>query len=113
MPSVRATRRASSEASVPQHEPKRGAGSVSGRFHTFIVTPTTSKPCSTSSAAATDESTPPDIPTTMRSPPRPPLMVSVSLREQGSEALELFGVGVHDLDLAALVGARDPDARHE
>src|SRR5687767_9397982 len=111
MPIVRATRRASSEASVPQQEPKRGAPSASGRVHTFMVTPTTSKPCSTSSAAATDESTPPDMPTTMRS--RVALMASVSLGEQGGQALELLGIGVDDLDLAALVGAGDAHARHE
>src|SRR3990170_26961 len=69
MPSVRATRRASSTASVPQHAPKRRSGSAGSRQgQTRIVTPTTSKPCSTRSAAATDESTPPLMPTTMRSP---------------------------------------------
>src|SRR5688500_11776918 len=113
MPSVRATRRASSEASVPQQEPKRAAPSASGRVHTFMVTPTTSKPCSTSSAAATDESTPPDMPTTMRSRSRTPLMASVSLGEQGGQTLELLGIGVDDLDLAALVGAGDTHAGHE
>src|SRR5205814_9100682 len=67
MPSSRATRRASSMASLPQHEPKRRAGS-SDSFHgqTRMVTPKTSKPRSTRSAAATDESTPPDMPTPTR-----------------------------------------------
>lgn len=39
--------------------------SVSSQF--FMNTPTTSYPCCLSSSAATDESTPPDIPTTIRS----------------------------------------------
>src|SRR2546430_2317039 len=67
MPSSRATRRASSTASLPQHEPNRRVGSSdSSHGHTRMVTPTTSTPRSTRSAAATDESTPPDIPTTTR-----------------------------------------------
>src|SRR6266850_8357826 len=67
MPSSRATRRASSTASLPQHEPNRRAGSSdSFHGHTRMVTPTTSTPRSTRSAAATEESTPPDMPTTMR-----------------------------------------------
>src|SRR5438128_10745324 len=67
MPSSRATRRASSTASLPQHEPNRRVGSSdSFQGHTRMVTPTTSTPRSTRSAAATDESTPPDIPTTTR-----------------------------------------------
>ena len=68
MPSWRATARAASTASGEQHEPKRwlpSSGSRQGQ--TRSVTPTTSKPCSTSSAAATDESTPPLRPTTRRS----------------------------------------------
>src|SRR2546426_3066705 len=67
MPSPRGTRRASSTASLPQHEPNRRVGSSdSFHGHTRMVTPTTSTPRSTRSAAATDESTPPDIPTTTR-----------------------------------------------
>src|SRR3972149_61911 len=69
MPSARAARRAPSTASVPQQAPKRRSGAAgSPQRQTRIVTPTTSKPCSTRSAAATDESTPPLMPTTMRSP---------------------------------------------
>src|SRR5207245_2279584 len=55
-------------ASVPQQLPNRFVGSaVSCQGQTRMVMPTTSAPCSTSKAAATDESTPPLIPTTMRS----------------------------------------------
>src|SRR5213593_1920787 len=143
MPSSRATRRASSTASLPQHEPKRRAGS-SDSFHgqTRMVTPITSTPRSTRSAAATDESTPPDIPTTIRgrmsfdyrlasngrgsitgSPrlrlrlgPRPRDVLRLALpprAEQFREALELLGVRIRDLDRADALAAADPYARHE
>src|SRR5260370_16992373 len=61
MPSTDATRRASSTAFREQHPPWRAASSESSRGHCWSVTPTTSWPCACSNAAATDESTPPDI----------------------------------------------------
>ena len=68
MPSRRATCRASSTVAGEQQLPKRWAASVAGcHGHTRSVTPTTSTPCSTRIAAATEESTPPESPTTMRS----------------------------------------------
>ena len=68
MPSRRATCRASSTVAGEQQLPKRLAGSsLSCQGQTRSVMPTTSKPCSTSRAAATEESTPPERPTTMRS----------------------------------------------
>src|SRR5207248_628439 len=106
MPSSRATRRASSTASLPQHEPKRRAGS-SDSFHgqTRMVTPITSKPRSTRSAAATDESTPPDMPTTMREDIG--LMILGAPAQQFGEPLELLGVGVADLDRAGALAAAE------
>src|SRR4029453_16816507 len=110
MPSALATRRASSTASVPQHEPKRAeASAASCHGQTRIVTPTTSWPASVSSAAATEESTPPLIPTTTRSAD----MESVSRAKQSREALELLGVGVDDLDPALPLAPHHTDARHE
>src|SRR6267378_3190468 len=112
MPSSRATRRASSTASLPQHEPKRRAGSSdSVHGQTRMVTPITSKPRSTRSAAATDESTPPDMPTTMREDID--LMILGASAQQFGEPLELLGVGVADLDRAGALAAADPHARHE
>ena len=68
MPRRRATWRASSTVSGEQQLPKRRVASSDSRHgQTRSVTPTTSWPASTSSAAATDESTPPLMPTTMRS----------------------------------------------
>src|SRR4029450_7035820 len=110
MPSALATRRASSTASVPQHEPKRAeASAASCHGQTRIVTPTTSWPASVSSAAATEEATPPLIPTTMRSAD----MESVSRAKQSREAFELLGVGVDDLDGPLALAAHDADTRHE
>src|SRR5688572_3655600 len=57
MPSCWATRRASSTSDKEQ-QPESLVPPQS-----FIVAPTTSWPCSSNSAAATDESTPPDIAT--------------------------------------------------
>src|SRR5258708_13054272 len=82
MSSSEATRRASSTALSEQHPPCFADSSVSPRGHCCSVTPTTSWPWACRSAAATDESTPPDIATatltcaTLRcgggSSPRPP-----------------------------------------
>src|SRR5258708_39436601 len=84
MSSSEATRRASSTALSEQHPPCFADSSVSPRGHCCSVTPTTSWPWACRSAAATDESTPPDIATatltcaTLRCggrrcrPPRPP-----------------------------------------
>src|SRR6266852_4489921 len=58
-----ATRRASSTAEREQQPPWRADSSVSRRGHCCRVTPTTSWPCACRSAAATEESTPPDIAT--------------------------------------------------
>src|SRR5258708_3474355 len=63
MPSSEATRLASSTALSEQHPPCFADSSMSSRGHCCSVTPTTSWPCAWSSAAATDESTPPDIAT--------------------------------------------------
>src|SRR5215471_4273722 len=60
MPSIVATRRASSTADREQQPPCRAASSASPRGHCWSVTPTTSWPSRTSSAATTLESTPPD-----------------------------------------------------
>src|SRR5262245_8931785 len=110
MPTRSATRRASSTASLPQQEPKRETGSSPWlRPHTRMVTPTASYPASTSSAAATEESTPPLMPTTMRCR----LTRSVSRADQHGEPLELVGVGVADLDASQALAADDAHARHE
>ena len=110
MPSAPATRRASSTASVPQHEPNRAEASVAScHGHTRIVTPTTSWPASVRSAAATEESTPPLIPTTMRSAG----MESVSRAKQSRDALELLGIRVGDLDPALSLAPDDADPRHQ
>src|SRR5258705_2199533 len=110
MPRVAATRRASSTASVPQHEPKRAGASVAScHGHTRIVTPTTSWPASVRSAAATEESTPPLIPTTIRSAG----MESVSRAKQSRNTLELFGVRIGDFDPALPLAPDDADPRHQ
>src|SRR5262249_31057789 len=110
IPSARATCRASSTASLPQQLPKRCARSSASRGQTRMVTPMTSAPCSTSSAAATDESTPPLMPTTMRSA----ICFSLVPRaEQLGQALELVRRRVADLDLTLSLVADDPHARHQ
>src|SRR3989304_2840005 len=63
MPSCSATRRASLVASSEQHG---RSGSSAPSSNSFMVTPTTSYPWRTSSAAATELSTPPDIATNTR-----------------------------------------------
>src|SRR6266540_7499150 len=116
MPSVRATFRASSADSIEQQLPKRLAGSSASRHgQTRSVTPTTSYPCSTSSAAATEESTPPLMPTTIRS-----MAIDLTATSSGAagaeelrDALELVGRGVDDLDLPSALVAADHDARHQ
>src|ERR1700722_14874213 len=60
MPSCWATRRASSPPATAQHPQPEGPP------HSLSVAPTTSWPASTKSAAATDESTPPDMATSTR-----------------------------------------------
>src|SRR5215470_4707916 len=107
MPSAAATRRASSTASLPQQEPNREAVS-SPRPQTRMVMPTTLSPASTRRAAATEESTPPLMPTTMRS-----LTGSVSRAQQCGDALELLGVRVADLDAALSFATDDLHARHQ
>src|SRR6516162_6584264 len=120
MPRARATWRASSTASVPQQLPNRFVGSSSSwRGQTRMVTPTTSHPCSTSRAAATDESTPPLMPTTMRSAMW--LRVWCLLRARAlvpraqhlGEPLELIGRRVADFDLTLSLAANDPHPRHQ
>jgi hypothetical protein len=49
---------------IDSGEQQRLDSSVPGSDHSRSMTPTTSKPWSFSNAAATDESTPPDIATT-------------------------------------------------
>src|SRR5688572_10557960 len=103
MPSVRATRRASSTASLPQQAPKGFVASPPGApGQTRIVTPMTSCPRSTSIAAATDESTPPDMPTTTRE--RSVILSPRAGPHQLRQALELLGVGVRDLDRPGALG---------
>src|SRR5947208_9672536 len=94
MPSSRATRRASSTASLPQHEPNRRVGSSdSFHGHTRMVTPTTSTPRSTRSAAATDESTPPDIPTTTREDMTATGSIINSPRKAGPQPRDVLRLG--------------------
>ncbi len=64
MPSLWQTARASITACGPQHLSSTRDTQSCG--HSLSVMPTTSYPCSTSNAAAADESTPPLIPTTTR-----------------------------------------------
>jgi hypothetical protein len=94
MPSRRATWRASSTVAGEQQLPKRWAPSWDGcHGHTRSVMPTTSKPCSTRTAAATEESTPPESPTTMRGAmtrvyatyPRRPVISSVRRSRSSAE----------------------------
>src|SRR5919204_3180923 len=108
MPRRSATRRASSTASLPQHEPNRDSA-PSPRPQTRMVMPTASCPASTRRAAAIDESTPPLIPTTMRCGLTP----SVSRDEQDREALELLAGRVRDLDATLALAADDPHPRHQ
>ena len=63
IPSCWATRRASSTSATEQQPESDGPP------HSLSVAPTTSWPCSTRSAAATEESTPPDIATSTRMGP--------------------------------------------
>ena len=65
MPSWSATRRASSTSDTEQQPVSDSPP------HSFMVTPTTSWPCSCSSAAATEESTPPDMATSTLMPDGP------------------------------------------
>src|SRR5215470_2942360 len=116
MPSCRATARAPSTVSVEQHEPKRRlASSGSRQGQTRSVTPTTSKPCSTSSAAATEESTPPLIPTITRSfnagPPALPSPASAPPRQDLGDAVEVLGGRVCDLDPTVPLVAHEPYSR--
>src|SRR6266850_1716662 len=111
MPRARATSRASPADSAEQQLPNRFTGSVDSRHgQTRSVTPTTSYPPSTSSAAATDESTPPLMPTTMRCMPA---ILPSPLRQKLRESLQLFGVGVGDFDLASPAVSGDRDAGQE
>src|SRR5436309_15774760 len=64
MPSACATPRASATACGPQH--LSSAREIQSCGQTFIVTPTTSKPCSRSKYPATLESTPPLMPSKTR-----------------------------------------------
>src|ERR1700722_11408540 len=64
MPRAWATPRASAIAPGPQH--LSSAREMQSWGQTFIVTPMTSYPCCLSRWAATEESTPPDMPTTTR-----------------------------------------------
>src|SRR5216110_2940394 len=108
MPRARATCRASSAASVPQQLPKRFVGSAgSDQGQTRMVTPTTSQPCATRHAAATEESTPPLIPTTIRS------AIYRLPSQQTAEPFELVGGRVRDLDAPLAIGADDRHTRHE
>src|SRR4029077_21248721 len=104
MPRRRATARASSTVSGEQQLPNlRVASSGSRHGHTRSVTPITSKPCSTRSAAATEESTPPLRPTTIRSVIRS----STSRRDELGEAIELLARGVNDLDPPGALGSHE------
>src|SRR2546425_10947285 len=63
-----ATRRASCRSSIEQQLPNEVCPSLWS--YSCIDSPMTSCPCSSSSAAATDESTPPDMATTIRMDPK-------------------------------------------
>src|SRR5260370_29110544 len=67
--------------------------SMSSRGHCCSVTPTTSWPCAWSSAAATDESTPPDMATAILTEVFPSPLAGEG---QGGETRSSFPV-VHDL----------------
>src|SRR4030095_15950026 len=78
-------------------------------------TPTTSKPCSTSSAAATEESTPPLMPTITRSfnagAPALPSPGSAPRRQDLGDAVEVLGRRIGDLDAAVAFIAHEPHSR--
>src|SRR5262245_37888855 len=118
MPSRDATRRASSTVAGEQQLPKRVLAScASAHGHTRSVTPTTSKPCSTRRAAATDESTPPLSPTTIRSATSGPLGVAETLgahrRDELGQPIQLLARGVRDLDAPGAIVADEPDSRRQ
>src|SRR5262245_2504785 len=106
MPSRRATARASPAVSAEQQLPKRRDGSaLSSHGGKRSVTPITSYPCATSNAAATEESTPPLMPTTMR---------SLTLHsEKLGQSLQLVGRRVADLDPTVLRPTDDPNPGHD
>src|SRR5512144_1113185 len=109
MPSRRATARASATVSGEQQLPNFRVGSSGSRHgHTRSVIPMTSTPCSTRRAAATDESTPPLRPTTMRS--CMPSILARGRRDQLGQAIELLAGGVGDLDAARALAADEAHA---
>src|SRR6266542_5189429 len=115
MPSRRATWRASSTVSGEQQLPNRAVRSSGSRHgHTRSVMPTTSWPCSTSRAAATEESTPPLIPTTTRSAMSGSLpALAARAGDELGQAVQLFARGVGDLDPARALGPDQPHPRGE
>src|ERR1700681_4310437 len=90
MSSSDATRRASSTAFSEQQPAFRLFSSASPRGHCCRVMPTTSWPCACNRAAATDESTPPDIATAILTSANLPKILQLPSRgEVWGEAREL------------------------
>src|SRR6266404_8828205 len=112
MPRRRATARASATVSGEQQLPNFRVDSSGSRHgHTRSVTPITSTPCSTRSAAATDESTPPLMPTTMRSFMRS--ILARRRRDQLGQPIQFLAGGVADLDAPGALAADDAHPRGE
>src|SRR5437868_10203807 len=116
MPSRVATRRASDTAESEQQPPCFSSSTSSSRGHCWSVTPTTSWPAACRRAAATEESTPPDIATATFIP----LLDDVALDglnahaarlQVGHAAVQLIGLAghlqQHPTLLAGDVGAAD------
>src|ERR1019366_3662190 len=92
-----ATRRASCKSSSVQQPPNAGSPSrCPEASYNCIDRPMTSWPSSASSAAATDESTPPDIATTIlatshRCFPRQPAQLVHQVRQERDDAVDFLG----------------------
>src|ERR1700687_5367607 len=118
MPSREATRRASSTALSEQHPPCLADSFMSSRGHCCRVTPTTSWPCACRSAAATEESTPPDIATATligrKLPRRRNQALSTGLDHVTRHDLRILGSAVEDrrFRLAQEVDAHEVQAGH-
>src|SRR5437588_5372586 len=108
MPSRVATRRASDTAESEQQPPCFSSSASSSRGHCWSVTPTTSWPAACSRAAATEESTPPDMATAILMP----LLDDVAFGgldahaarlQVGHAAVQLIGLAGHLQQHPALV----------
>src|SRR5271155_4346915 len=101
MPSCCATRRASSTSATEQQPESEGPP------QSLSVAPTTSYPCSTRRAAATEESTPPDMATSTRMRPVCQLG-SAAMSQRGHDAGH-DGQGPIDVGLGGVVAQGEPD----